>query len=135
MSRVQISSGPLVFIMIDKGEIIKEIEKAKGDNSLIIVEGRKDKIALEEIGLKNIFVLNEDSKSLLIQVEEIAKRKEECIILTDFDKRGKKMHDLVKSELLQRGIKINNKLRGRLLKAHLSHIEGISTFLSNFVII
>ncbi len=118
--------------MINKDVLIKEIEKAKRDNSLIVVEGRKDKIALEEIGLKNIFVLNEDGKSLLIQVEEIAKRKDGCIILTDFDKRGRKIYNIIKGELLHLGMKMNNKLRDMLLKAHLSHIEGISTFLSNF---
>lgn len=133
MSRVQISSGPLIFIMINKDELIKEIEKTKRNNSLIIVEGKKDKIALEEIGLKNIFVLNEDGKSLLIRVEEIAKRKEECVILTDFDKGGGKMYNLVKSELLQQGVKMNNRLRDMLLGAHLSHIEGIATFLNNIV--
>lgn len=133
MSRVQISSGPLIFIMINKDRLIKEIEKTKRNNSLIIVEGKKDKIALEEIGLRNIFVLNGGGKSLLIQVEEIAKRKEECVILSDFDKKGREIYNIAKSELLQQGVKMNNRLRDMLLKTHLSHIEGISTFLNNAV--
>jgi len=119
--------------MINKEELIKEIEKVKKNNSLIIVEGKKDKIALEEIGLKNIFVLNEYSKGLLIRIEEIAKRKEGCIILTDFDKKGKKMYDLIRKDLLHLGVKINDGLRSMLLRVHLSHIEGISTFFNNLV--
>lgn len=118
--------------MIDKDELIKEIEKAKNSNALVIAEGKKDKIALEKIGFHNIFVLNENGKSILIRIEEIAKRKDECIILTDFDKKGKKLYNMIKSEFASNGVKMDNRLRNMLLKAHLSHIEGISTFLNNF---
>lgn len=118
--------------MIDKNELIKEIERVKNNNLLIIVEGKKDKIALEKIGFNNISVLNENGKSILVRIEEIAKRKEECVILTDFDKKGKKLYNLIKSEFVSNGVKINNKLRVLLLKSHLSHIEGIYTFLNNF---
>lgn len=118
--------------MIDKDELIKEIEKVKNNNTLIVVEGKKDKIALEKIGFHNIFVLNENGKSILIRIEEIVKRKEECVILTDFDKKGKKLYHLIKSEFISNGVKMDNRLRNMLLKAHLSHIEGISTFLNNF---
>ena len=117
--------------MMTKWGLLEEIEKIKKENLLIVVEGKKDKSALEQIGLKNIFVLNEDGKSILIKIEEISQKDEECIILADFDKKGKEIYKLVKSELLQKGVKLNNKLRNLLLMAHLSHIEGISTFLEN----
>jgi 5S rRNA maturation endonuclease (ribonuclease M5) len=117
--------------MIKKDELMKEIEKAKNNNLLIIVEGKKDKIALEKLGLHNIFVLNENGKSIFVKIEEIAMKKEECVVLTDFDKKGRKIYSIIKNELLQRGVKMNSKLRVLLLKAHLSHIEGISTFFTN----
>ncbi len=125
-------SGPYFLAMIGKEEFVREIEKAKDNNTLIVVEGKKDKIALEKIGFHNIFVLNETGKSIFVKIEEIAKRKEECVILTDFDKKGKKLYNLIKSEFNLNGVKMNNSLRNALLKAHLSHIEGISTFLNNF---
>ena len=118
--------------MVDKNELIKEIEKTKQDNYLIVVEGKKDKTALEKIGFHNIFVLNENGKSILVRIEEIIKRKEECVILTDFDKKGKKLYNLIKSQFILNGVKMNNRLRNMLLKSHLSHIEGIFTFLNNF---
>ena len=118
--------------MMTKWGLLEEIEKIKKENLLIVVEGKKDKSALEQIGLKNIFVLDENGKSLLIKIEEISQRDKECIILTDFDKKGKEIYKLVKSELLQKGITLNNKLRNLLLKSHLSHIEGIFTFLKNY---
>lgn len=122
--------------MIKKDELLREIEKLRKSKSLIIVEGKKDKTALEQIGLKNVFILNENCKSIFVKIEEIIARREkceECIILTDFDKEGKKLYNFVKNELLQRGVKMNNKLRDLLLKTHLSHIEGISTFLDNLI--
>jgi 5S rRNA maturation endonuclease (ribonuclease M5) len=121
-------------MIISKEELVKEIEKVKRDSCLIIVEGKKDKVALEEIGLKNIFVLNETGKSLFIKIEEIvnsADKRTKCVILTDFDKKGKKIYHLVKKELSQNGIKMNNSLRDMLLRAHLSHIEGVSSFLAH----
>lgn len=112
-------------------ELNKEIEKAK--DFFIIVEGKKDKQALIELGFKNIFVINETGKSLYEKIEEIeslAGKKKICI-LTDFDKKGKKLYLLLKSELSQKKVKLDNTFRGRLLKSHISHIEGLSSYIEN----
>ncbi len=53
-------------------ELLSEIENAKSSNCLIIAEGKKDRAALENLGLKNIFVLNETSKSICEKIEEIS---------------------------------------------------------------
>ena len=105
--------------------IKKEIEKSK--DHLIIVEGKKDKQALEELGFKNIFIINETGKSIYEKIEEIEEKagKQKICILTDFDKKGKKLYLLLKSELSQRKVRLDNSLRGFLLKLKISHIEGI----------
>ena len=104
---------------------MKEIERAK--EYLIIVEGKKDRQALLALGFKNIFVLNETGKSLYEKVEEIERLagKKKICILTDFDKKGKKLYLLLKKELSTRKVRLDNSLRGIFLKNKISHIEGL----------
>ena len=112
-------------------ELLEEIEKAK--KYLIIVEGKKDLQSLKEIGFSKIFVINKTGKSLGEKIEEIRAiiGKEKVCILTDFDKKGKKLYLLLKSKLQEIGVKQDNTLRGFLLKEKISHIEGLSSYLNN----
>lgn len=104
------------------------IRKITDSNVLIIVEGKKDRTALEELGLNNIIELNK--KPLFQIVEEISDSNDECIILTDLDKKGKELYGKLNSDLQKRGVKINNELREFLFKnTKLRQIEGITTYL------
>lgn len=113
-------------------EFFKQIEKAK--EHIIIVEGKKDKYALQQLGFDKIFVLNETGKSLYEKIEEIqalCEKKDKVCILTDFDKKGKKLYLLLKSKLAESGVRLDNTLRGFLLKEKISHIEGLFHFVEN----
>ena len=112
-------------------EINNFIEKIKNSNTLIIVEGKKDKVALQKLGISNIVELN---KNPLFQiVEDISNSTNECIILTDLDKKGKEIYGKLNSNLQKHGVKINNKLREFLFKhTKLRQIEGIDSYLENF---
>lgn len=91
----------------------------------IIVEGKKDKRALEDLGLTNIITLD---KPLYRVVESI--KSKEISILTDFDKKGKELYQKLKQECSREGIKVNNKLRSFLIRnTQLVHIEGLSAYL------
>ena len=112
------------------GILEKEINKAK--KQLIIVEGKKDKTSLEKLGLKNIFIINECGKSIYEKIEQIEERadKKKICILTDFDKKGKKLYLMIKSELSKRKVKIDSSLRFILLKLEITHIEGLAGFIN-----
>ena len=112
-----------------KEKLEKELKTAK--EYLIIVEGKKDKASLNEIGFKKIFVLNESGKSLYEKIEQITDLagKTKVCILTDFDKKGKQLYLIIKSELSKSGVKLNDKLRNELFKEGISHIEGLSKYL------
>ena len=104
------------------------IDKIKNSNTLIIVEGKKDKISLEKLGINNIIELNK--KPLFQIVEEVSGSNDECIILTDLDKKGKEIYGKLNSNLQKHGMKINNKFREFLFKhTKLRQIEGIDTYL------
>ena len=109
-------------------ELNNLIEKIKISNTLITVEGKKDKIALQKLGLTNIMELNK--KPLFQIVEEVSASNEECIILTDLDKKGKEIYGKLNSNLQKHGVKVNNKFREFLFKhTKLRQIEGIDSYL------
>ncbi|MBI2557883.1 toprim domain-containing protein [Candidatus Woesearchaeota archaeon] len=111
-------------------EINYLIEKIKSSNILIIVEGKKDKAALQKLGINNI---KELSKKPLFQIiEEIAEHNDECIILTDLDREGKLLYSKLNSNLQKHGVKINNHFREFLFKhTKLRQIEGIYSYLED----
>ena len=106
------------------------IEKIKSSGILVIVEGKKDRAALLRLGISNVIELSK--KPLFHIVEEIANENEECIVLTDLDRKGKEIYGKLNSNLQRHGVKINNKLREFLFKhTKLRQIEGIFTYLEN----
>ena len=112
---------------------IYELERIKSRDYLIIVEGKKDKLALEELGLKNIFILHEKGRSLYERVEEIfALKKEVVFILTDLDKKGRMLYIRIKQILSENGVRLNDSLRYLLYKLRVTHVEGLSIFLNNY---
>lgn len=111
-------------------ELEYQIEKLKHSGTLIIVEGKKDRIALQKLGISNIMELNK--KPLFQIVEEIANSNDECMILTDLDKEGKQLYSKLNSNLQKNGVKVNNKFREFLFRhTKLRQIEGITTYLES----
>ena len=113
-------------------EFLKQIEKAK--KHLVIVEGKKDRTALENLGFTNIFVINSSGKSFPEKIEEIQNmlgKNDKASILTDLDKKGKELHDILKSEFSKLGVKTDSSFREFLKYKDISHIEGLDTFIKN----
>ena len=105
-------------------DLVEWKEKLRITNKLIIVEGKKDKNALNYLGITNIFVLN--NKPLYKVVEDAAKLSKEIIILTDLDSEGRKLYSILKIDLQKHGVKIDNEFREFLIRnTEMSCIEGI----------
>ena len=109
-------------------EILDEI---RNSNTLVVVEGKKDRLVLNMFGIDNIVELSK--KPLFEIVEDISNFHRECIILTDLDKKGKELYGKLNSNLQKNGVRINNKFREFLFKhTKLRQIEGINSYLDNF---
>lgn len=109
-------------------ELNEFIEKLKESNKLIIVEGKKDRKALEQLGIKKIITLNKEP--LFKIAENISKEHKDIIILTDLDKEGKQLYDKLNSSLQRLGLRVDNSFRNFLLKkTKLRQIEGITSYL------
>jgi len=99
---------------------------------VILVEGKKDVAALEHLGFTRVYAIHETGVGLRERVEQICApltRKDRVCILTDFDREGKHLYLQLKSLLSERGVKLDSRLRGILLKAGVSHIEGLNNFM------
>jgi len=97
------------------------IEKLRYCNKLIIVEGKKDKKALEDLGINNIITF---SNTPYFHIENIQEK--EVVILTDLDRYGKKLYSILSKGLQKRKVKIDHKFREFLFKnTRITHIESI----------
>jgi len=107
-------------------EFMKHLDEING--SIIIVEGKKDKLALEELGIENIISLNR--QPLYKIIDRLTGTNEKIIILTDLDKEGKILYSKLNSALQSVGANIDNHFRNFLFKkTELRQIEGMLTYL------
>ena len=113
----------------------KSIENYK--NNIILVEGKKDKNALDSGGFNKVYAIHKNSKSIREALEDISKliNNEKVSILTDLDKKGNEFNNQIIPILQELGIKIDLSFRKLLIKANISHVEGISNFLEKVEII
>lgn len=107
-------------------EIILKLQKAieKSRHKLTIVEGKKDRIAIECLGFNKVIVLN-NGAALNDTIYSIPKTAKELIILTDLDKKGKFLYTKISSFAIRRSIKVDNTLRNLLFKTKIRNIESL----------
>lgn len=104
--------------------LAQELEKAK--SKLVLVEGIKDKRALESLGFRRVITLK--NRPLFEIVESIEEK--EIVLLTDLDTEGKKLFSILRKEFQKRGIKVNIKLRLELFKSGYRQIEALKNLSS-----
>ncbi|MBN2052171.1 toprim domain-containing protein [Candidatus Woesearchaeota archaeon] len=102
------------------------VEKYK--QYLVIVEGKRDKVALEELGFEHIMPLN--GRPLYDVAENVQEK--QVIILTDLDKKGEEIYSRIKKDLDKRGVEVDDTLRNLLFKTELRQIEGLTNYLRRF---
>lgn len=91
-------------------KVMRELEES---GKPILVEGKRDKAALERIGVRNrIFLINMKPDELCKRVAEIA---DEAVVLTDFDdageKLGKRIEEALQSYSVLPDMEVRRKLR------------------------
>ncbi len=111
--------------MLKNNKIQEEIQKIIENKSLVIVEGKKDKESLNNLGIENVIYLK--NKPLFEFVENLDEK--DVVILTDLDLEGRKLFSKLRHLLQRRGFNINNNLRNVLFRSNLRCIEGLDTYL------
>jgi len=97
-------------------------DKLRKNNSVKIVEGKKDKQALESLEINNIHYLKGNP---LYKIVELFENEKEIILLTDLDTEGRKLFSVLSKQFQKKRVKINNKFREFLFKNKVSHIESL----------
>lgn len=107
---------------------IESFKKIVDLNTLIIVEGKKDKKALSYLGLKNILEIS--GKSLEKTVNLIKSRNPESVlILTDFDDEGEKYSKELIKIIQFNGIKSDQTFRKKFKSIFkIMKIEELNSF-------
>ena len=114
--------------MRESEELQEQIEKIIEQRKLILVEGIKDKKALEQLGITKVITLRR--RAIYKVVEDIVSKTKDCIILTDLDREGKKLFATINSELSQRAVRVDKHFRNFLFKkTKLRQIEGIANYM------
>jgi len=104
-------------------------------DSIIVVEGKRDKEVLKEFGFNNVYTIYELKKD-----EGIFLNYREAIILTDNDNKGRILYKYVRNLLESDGIIINDIERRRFFKYFRvrevedlrKHIEEIKFYINYF---
>ncbi len=113
----------------DAGDIEFWLSRIKASGKLVIVEGKKDRKALSDLGVENIMTI---SKPLYKVAEDAAESSRDVIILTDFDRKGKELYGKLKKDIIKQGARVDSFFREYLMKnTRLSHIEGIFRYIHN----
>jgi 5S rRNA maturation endonuclease (ribonuclease M5) len=90
-------------------QILEKLIEAAAKGKPIVVEGKKDAQALEELGVKGtVFSVKTAGKSFLEATSEIeASGAHEVILLLDFDRRGKEGTRRIQQDLERAKINVN----------------------------
>jgi len=118
-----------------KTDNIKEIiNQLNNQDAIIVVEGKKDKIALQKLGIDSkIFLLqancrqfaeprrkassvNRDKKSLIETSETLAQKSHQVILMLDSDPKGLELTKKMKNHLQSQGVHVNTKIGKMLLR-------------------
>lgn len=111
-------------------QIICEIKDLSNEGAVIIVEGKKDRDALNELGISDQISLA-SYPSLLNFAEDISRKTNQAIILTDWDPQGKKMAKKISEYLQASNTKPNNLIRNKikkLVRKEIKDVEGLSDY-------
>lgn len=112
--------------MQNSREVGEFIDRLGQTEKLVVVEGAKDKKALQQLGVRKIFCL--DKKPLYKVVDDVATVSSEVVILTDLDAEGRKLYGKLKTQLQFLGVEVDNYFREFLFKnTKIRQIEGLAS--------
>lgn len=106
----------------------KLLSEMQDSNTLLIVEGKKDRKVLEKVGLHNIFEIS--GKQLEKVVDIIKGEHSQVAILTDYDREGIIQYKRLRKLLLSNEIKIDDTTRRNFKRTFLvNKIEELNGYL------
>ncbi len=126
--------------MLEKEKVKKCIQKLRTFKGTIVVEGKKDKNALKQIGVKaNICTIKSSNLSVtnyaIALGRKMQKKNQKVLILTDFDEEGNKLAKSLMNKLQHWDVEVDRETRALLksyLKKDITTIESLPTLKLEF---
>lgn len=125
--------------MRDPQETLDEVEellrqlRERPEGTVLLVEGRKDRQALAVLDIEGEIVQVQDARGIFGVAEELARKGQEAIVLTDWDRKGGQLAELLRHALKANGVRYDDTIRARMSalgKKEIKDIESLPAFLS-----
>lgn len=117
-------------------EFIESLNNECKAGAIVIVEGRKDEIALREIGFKGEILVYNNFKGIVNFVDYVSRKGRKVILLLDRDRKGRSLTSkiLKKLEILCPHDSLNYKKKFvKITHGKIMCIENLSNFCLPFV--
>jgi 5S rRNA maturation endonuclease (ribonuclease M5) len=115
--------------------ILEELE-SRPEEVVLLVEGKRDRGALNLLGVFGEIVQVQTSNGILGIAEDLALRNKKAIILTDWDRKGGQLCLLLKNAFKANGVDFEATTRSRLVRivsGDIKDVESLPSFFSRLV--
>ncbi|KUK00877.1 MAG: toprim domain-containing protein [Methanobacteriales archaeon] len=109
-------------------EELEELRYCSEQGIPILIEGKKDEEALQELGIHGKFIKISGSSSNLSEIaDSVARSSSMVIILTDFDRKGNQLAKRLRREIESLGCYPNLQIRKRIMGMTRKYIKDIQS--------
>jgi 5S rRNA maturation endonuclease (ribonuclease M5) len=111
-------------------ELIASLLEASSQGTAIIVEGRRDEMALRSLGIRGPVIMA-SPRSALDLAEDAARNYKSIIVLTDWDEKGDEMARSIDGHLRSAGLSADIDTRSRLkrlVKKEIKDVESLDLY-------
>jgi 5S rRNA maturation endonuclease (ribonuclease M5) len=112
-------------------ELIASLLEASGQGAAVIVEGRRDLLALRSLGLCGPVIMASRLSALDV-AEDAARNYSQVILLTDWDDKGDEMCQTIGRHLRSVGIRPDGLIRSQLkslVKKEIKDVESLGRYM------
>ncbi len=109
--------------MMDKNlRVFIDALKKTSKSSVVLVEGKRDKYALEYVGVKNVFTIG---GLRLTDLPDVLEGYSHVVLLFDLDKHGERLTQKVRNILSREGYILIEEFRKKLRDIGITHMEEL----------
>ena len=127
--------------MMDAKERLELLEKIFEDLGLknldlpVLVEGKRDKEALIELGLSGEILIINTGHTLMEMCEDLGQRYTEVILMLDWDRKGHQLTANIERNLILLGVKVDKSFMVRifhLVSKETKEVEALDRLMERF---
>jgi len=112
-------------------ELLNSLMDASSQGAAVIVEGRRDELALRSLGLRGPMIMASRRPALDL-AEDAARRFRKIVMLTDWDAKGDEMALNIDMHLRSMGVQADLDIRNRLkklVKKEIKDVQSLSLYM------